>query len=125
MRRVLLSAGAIANPAIWEDAIRARAKGVLQAPFGARVFCRAGSMFSPHWVTDDGVRRLLESARTPPVRCRRRQQAFSVPAVFSSGQLALSFSPLHRADPALARRVENGVEEAGHRLLGPTSAEYG
>jgi len=60
----LLDAGAIANPAIWEDAIRARAKGALQLLSRKGVLPRRLDVLAA--LGDDGVRDCLESARTRP-----------------------------------------------------------
>jgi hypothetical protein len=110
----LLDAGAIANPAIWEDAIRARAKGVLQ------LLSRKGVL--PHRLDvlaalgdDDGVRDCLESARTCPsgdatavtqaLLCACR---FGHPAVAS-----LILDRCIEVDPALGQRVEKWRGRSG------------
>ena len=61
----LLDAGAIANPAIWEDAIRARAKGVLQLLSRKGVLPRRLDILAA--LGDyDGVRDCLEATTGPP-----------------------------------------------------------
>jgi hypothetical protein len=56
----LLDAGTVANPTIWEDAIRARAKGLLQLLSRKGVLPRRLDVLAALG-DDDGVRDCLES----------------------------------------------------------------
>lgn len=103
----LLDAGAVADPAIWDEAIRARAKGVLQLLSRKRVL--------PHRLDilaalgdKDGVRDCLESTRarrggdmaavTEAFLCACRFQHRAVAALLLDRCVEL--------DPALGERVE-------------------
>ena len=97
----LLDAGAMANPAIWENAIRARAKGVLQ------LLSRKG--FLPRNLDtltalgdDDGVRDCLAGADAAAVT-----QAFLTACGFQHrAAAALLLDRCIELDPPLGERVE-------------------
>jgi hypothetical protein len=110
----LLNARAIANPAIWEDAIRARSRGVLQLlsrkgalPRRLDVLAALGD--------DDGVRDCLESARTHPGgNAAAVTQAFLCACRFQQrAAAALLLDRCIELDPALARRVEKWRGRSG------------
>ncbi len=103
----LLDAGAIANPAIWDDAIRARARGVLQLlsrkgalPRRLDVLAALGD--------DEGVRDCLESARTRPGGdAAAVTQAFLCACRFQQRAVAaLLLDRCIELDPALGQRVD-------------------
>ena len=108
----LLDAGAVVNPAIWKDAIRARARGVLQLLSRKSVLPRSLETLAA--LGDiDGVRDWLES--TPG---RRRDVAAVTEAFLCACRFqhrtvaALLLDRCMELDPALGQRVENGVDEA-------------
>ncbi len=94
----LLDAGAIANPAIWEGAIRARAKGVLQLLSRKRVLPRNLDTLAA--LGDyEGVRHCLEAAVVTP--------AFLIACAFDHRAVAaLILDRCIELDPALGQRVE-------------------
>jgi hypothetical protein len=110
----LLDAGAIADPAVWEDAIRARAKGVLQ------LLSRRGAL--PRNLDTltalgdyDGVRDCLDALRARP-----SGDAATVTQAFLSacrfGHRAVAALILDRCielDPALGQRVEKWRGRSG------------
>jgi hypothetical protein len=104
---ILLDSGAIANPVIWEGAIRARAKGVLQ------LLSRKGIL--PHTLETlaalgdyDGVLDCLDGSRTrPSSNAAAVMQAFLVACVFDHRAVAaLILDRCIELDPALGERVE-------------------
>jgi len=110
----LLDAGAVANPAIWEDAIRARAKGVLQLLSRRGVLPR-----NLHTLTAlgdyDGVRDCLDASRARP-----SGDAAAVTQAFLSacrfGHRAVAALLLDRCielDPALGQRVDKWRGRSG------------
>ena len=109
----LLNAGAIANPAIWEDAIRARAEGVLQLLSRKGVLPRRLDVLAA--LGDDaGVRHCLESARTRPGGDAAVTQAFLCACRFQQRTVAaLLLDRCLGLDPALARRVEKWRGRSG------------
>ena len=122
----LLDTGALANPAIWEDAIRARAKGVLQLLSRKGVLPRRLDLLAALG-DDDGVCDCLESAQTRPggdaavtqaflCACRFRQQAVA----------ALLLNRCIELDPALGRRVDKWRGRSGFiDYLAEHPQEYG
>jgi len=123
----LLNAGAIANPAIWEDAIRARAKGVLQLLSRKGVLPRRLDVLAALG-DDDGVRDCLESARTRPGGdAAAVTQAFLCACRFQQRAVAaLLLNRCIELDPALARRVEKWRGRSGFiDYLAQHPQEYG
>ncbi|MGA7927038.1 MAG: ankyrin repeat domain-containing protein [Candidatus Sulfotelmatobacter sp.] len=110
----LLDAGAIANPAIWEDAIRARAKGVLQ------LLSRRGAL--PRNLDTltalgdyDGVRDCLDASRARPSGdAAAVTQAFLSACRFGHRTVAaLILDRCIELDPALGQRVEKWRGRSG------------
>ncbi len=103
----LLDSGAIANPAIWEGAIRARAKGVLQLLSRKGVLPRSLDALAA--LGDyDGVRDCLDASRVHPrVNAAAVTQAFLIACVFDHRAVAaLILDRCIELDPALGVRVE-------------------
>jgi hypothetical protein len=103
----LLNSGAIANPAIWEGAIRARAKGVLQLLSRKGVLPRsleALAALGDH----DGVRDCLEASRARPSgNAAAVTQALLIACVFDQRPVAaLILDRCIELDAALGERVE-------------------
>jgi hypothetical protein len=102
----LLDAGAVPDPAIWEDAMRARAHGVL------RLLSRKGVL--PRRLDilvalgdGDGVRDCLESSRVRPGDNSRITEAFLCACRFQHRPIAaLLLDRCIELDPALGERVE-------------------
>jgi len=110
----LLDAGAVANPAIWEDAIRARAKGVLQLLSRKGVLPRRLDILAA--LGDyDGVRNCLDASRARPSGGTVAvTQAFLSACRF--GHRAVAALILDRCielDPALGLRVEKWRGRSG------------
>ena len=110
----LLDAGAVANPAIWEGAIRARAKGVLQ------LLSRKGVL--PHRLDIlaalgdfDGVRDCLDATRTYPGNdAAAVTQAFLWACRFEHRAVAaLILTRCIELDRALGERVERWRGRSG------------
>jgi hypothetical protein len=103
----LLDSGAIANPAIWEGAIRARAKGVLQllSRKGALPRTLESLAAMGHY---DGVRDCLDASRTRPSgNAAAATQAFLIACMFDHRAVAaLILDRCIELDPALGERVE-------------------
>ena len=110
----LLDAGAIANPAIWEDAIRARARAVLLLLSRKGVLPRRLDVLAALG-DDDGVRDCLESARScPSGDATAVMQAFLCACRF--GHQAVASLILDRCielDPALGQPVEKWRGRSG------------
>lgn len=104
----LLDAGAIVNPAIWEDAIRARAKGVLQLLSRKGVLPRNLETLTA--LGDyDGVRDFLPGADAAAVT-----QAFLTACGFDHRAVAaLLLDRCIELDPALGERVEKWRGRSG------------
>ncbi len=104
----LLDAGAIANPAIWADAIHARAKGVLQLLSRKGILPRSLDVLAA--LGDyDGVRDYLPSADAAAVT-----QAFLTACRFEHrAAAALLLDRCIELDPALGARVENWRGRSG------------
>jgi hypothetical protein len=110
----LLDSGAIATPAIWEGAIRARAKGVLQLLSRKAVLPRELDTLAA--LGDyDGVRDCLDASRA-----RRSDdaaaatQAFLIACAFDHRAVAaLLLDRCVALDPALRERVENWRGRSG------------
>jgi len=110
----LLDAGAIANPAIWENAIRARAKGVLQLLSRKGVLPRSLDTLAA--LGDyDGVRDCLEpSGARPSGNAAAVTQAFLIACVFDHRAVAaLILDRCIELDPALGERVEKWRGRSG------------
>ena len=109
----LLDAGAIAEPEIWEGAIRARAKGVLQLLSRKGVLPRNLDTLAA--LGDyDGVRDSLPSADAAAVT-----QAFLLACRFQHRAVAaLLLDRCIELDPALGEQVEKWRGRAGSRLHG-------
>jgi hypothetical protein len=123
----LLNAGAIANPAIWEDATRARAKGVLQLLWRKGVLPRRLDVLAALG-DDDGVRDCLESARNRPGGdAAAVTQAFLCACRFQQRSVAvLLLNRCIELDPALGRRVEKWRGRSGFiDYLAEHPREYG
>jgi hypothetical protein len=123
----LLDAGATVNPAIWEDAIRARAKGVLQLLSRKGVLPRRLDVLAALG-DDDGVRDCLESARTRPGGdAAAVTQAFLCACRFHKRAVAaLLLNRCTELDPALGRRVEKWRGRSGFiDYLAEHPHEYG
>jgi hypothetical protein len=110
----LLDAGATANPAIWEGAIRARAKGVLQLlsrkgilPRGLETLAALGDY--------DGVRDCLDAPRTRSGgNAAAVTQAFLLACVFDHRTVAaLILDRCIELDHALGERVEKWRGRSG------------
>jgi hypothetical protein len=103
----LLDAGAIANPAIWEDAIRARAKGVLQLFSRKGVLPRSLDTLAAlgYYLA---VRDSLDASRASPSgNAAAVTQAFLIACVFDHRAVAaLILDRCIGLDPALGERVE-------------------
>jgi hypothetical protein len=110
----LLDAGAVANPTIWEDAIRARAKGLLQLLSRKGVLPRRLDVLAALG-DDDGVRDCLESARTRPSGdAAAVTQAFLCACRFQHRAAgALLLDRCIELDPALGQRVEKWRGRSG------------
>jgi hypothetical protein len=123
----LLDAGAIANPAIWEDAIRARAKGVLQ------LLSRKGVL--PHSLDTlaalgdyDGVRDCLDASRARPGgNAAAVTQAFLIACRFNHRAVAaLILDRCIELDRALGERVEKWRGRSGFvDYLAEHAQQYG
>jgi hypothetical protein len=103
----LLDAGAIANPAIWEGAIRARAKGVLQLLSRKAILPRSLEALAA--LGDyDGVRDCLDASRASPSGdAAAVTQAFLTACAFDHRTVAaLILNRSIELDPALGERVE-------------------
>src|SRR6185295_4124743 len=97
----LLDAGALADPAIWESAIRARAKGVLKLLSSKGVLPRRLDILAALG-DDDGVRDCLPSADSAAVT-----QAFNTACRFQHRAVAaFLLDRCIELDPALGERVE-------------------
>jgi hypothetical protein len=110
----LLDAGAIANPAIWEDAIRARAKGVLQLLSRKGVLPRSLDTLTA--LGDyNGVRDCLEASRARPSGdAAAVRQAFLWACRFDHRVVAaLLLDRCIELDPALGLRVEKWCGRSG------------
>jgi hypothetical protein len=104
----LLDAGAIANPAIWEDAIRARARGVLQLLSRKGVLPRSLETLAAMG-DDDGVRDSLPSADATAVT-----QAFLTACGFQHRAVAaFLLDRCIELDPALGEHVEKWRGRSG------------
>jgi hypothetical protein len=110
----LLDAGAIADPAIWEDAIRARAKGVLQLlsrkgvlPLSLDTLAALGDY--------DGVRDCLDATRgRPSSNAATVTQAFLIACAFDHRAVAaLILGRSIELDPGLGERVEKWRGRSG------------
>ena len=120
----LLNAGAIANPAIWEDAIRARAKGVLQLLSRKGVLPRNLDILAALG-DNDGVRDCLDASKARPGGdAAAVTRAFLCACRFRASATGCSPSrPLHRARPRSWRTSgEMAWTKRLHRLPGRTSA---
>jgi hypothetical protein len=103
---LLLDAGAIATPAIWEGAIHARARGVLQIlsrkgilPRSLEVLAAMGDY--------DGVRDYLDASRALPNGDAAVTQAFLTACLFDHRAVAgLILDRCIELDPTLGQRVE-------------------
>src|SRR5436853_577374 len=110
----LLDAGAILNPAIWEDAIRARAKGVLQLLSRKGVLPRNLDTLTA--LGDyDGVRDCLDASRARPSNdAAAVTQAFLWACRFDHRAVAaLLLDRCIELDPALGLRVEKWRGRSG------------
>jgi len=109
----LLDAGAIANPAIGEDAIRARAKGVLQLLSRKGVLPRNLDTLAA--LGDyDGVRDCLDASRARASGNAAVTQAFLIACVFDHRAVAaLILDRSIELDPALGERVEKWRGRSG------------
>lgn len=117
----LLDAGAIAHPAIWEDAIRARAKGVLQLLSRKRLLPRNLDTLTA--LGDyGGVRDCLPDADAAAVT-----QAFLIACRFDHRAVAsLLLGRCIEFDPALGERVEKWRGRSGFiDYLAEHPAEFG
>ena len=115
----LLDSGAMANPAIWEGAIRARAKGVLQLlsrkgvlPSSLEVLAALGDY--------DGVRDCLDESRVDVSSARPSDNAAAVTQAFLTACMfdhravaALILDRCIEIDPALGERVEKWRGRSG------------
>jgi Ankyrin repeats (3 copies) len=101
----LLDSGAIANPAIWEGAIRARAKGVLQLLSRKGVLPRNLDTLAA--LGDyDGVRDCLDASSAPSGNADAVTQAFLIACGFDHRAIAaLILDRCIELDPALGERV--------------------
>ncbi len=123
----LLDAGAIANPAIWEDAIRARSRGVLQLLSRKGVLPRRLDILAALG-DEDGVGDCLESARTRPgADAAAVMQAFLCACRFQQRAVAaLLLDRCIELDPALGRQVEKWRGKSGFiDYLAEHAQEYG
>jgi hypothetical protein len=110
----LLDAGAIANPAIWEDAIRARAKGVLQLLSRKGVLPRKLDILAA--LGDyDGVQDCLDATRAHPSNdAAAVTQAFLWACRFEHRAVAaLILARCIELDGALGERVERWRGRSG------------
>jgi len=110
----LLDAGAIANPAIWEKAIRARAKGVLQLLSRKGILPRNLDTLTA--LGDyDGVRDCLDASRARPSGdAAAVTQAFLWACRFDHRAVAaLILERCIELDPALGQRVEKWRGRSG------------
>ena len=110
----LLDSGAIADPAIWEGAIRARAKGVLQLLSRKGVLPRSLETLAA--LGDyDGVRDCLDASRTQPSgNAAAVTQAFLISCMFDHRAVAaLILDRCIELDPVLGERVEKWRGRAG------------
>jgi hypothetical protein len=109
----LLHAGAIANPTIWEDAIRARAKGVLQLLSSKGVLPRNLDTLTA--LGDyDGVRDCLDASRARPSGDAAVTQAFLWACRFDHRAVAaLLLDRCIELDTALGLRVEKWRGRSG------------
>ena len=102
----LLDAGAVATPAIWEDAIRARAKGVLQLLSRKRILPRSLNTLAA--LGDrDGVRDCLDVMKSPSGSGAAVTQAFLCACRFGHRTVAaLLLNRCIEIDSALGEQVE-------------------
>lgn len=110
----LLDAGAIANPAIWEGAIRARARGVLQLLSRKGILPRSLDTLAA--LGDyDGVRDCLDASRARPGGdAAAVTQAFLIACAFDHRAVAaLTLDRSIELDPALGERVEKWRGRSG------------
>ena len=110
----LLDAGAIASPAIWEGAIGARARGVLQLLSRKGVLpCNLDTLaaLGDH----DGVRDCLDASRARPSGTAAAvTQAFLIACAFDHRAVAaLILDRCIELDPALGERVEKWRGRSG------------
>jgi Ankyrin repeats (3 copies) len=104
----LLDAGATAEPSIWEGAIRARAKGVLQLLFRKSVLPRTLDVLTALG-DDNGVLQCLPRSDAAAVT-----QAFLTACGFQHKSVAaLLLNRLIEFDPALGERVEKWRGRSG------------
>ena len=116
--KFLLDAGSTVEPAIWERAISARAKGVLQLLLRKGVLPRTLDVLAA--LGDiDGLRDCLESTR-PGGDVAAVTHAFLCACVFSIRRSPLSFSAVRSSStPRSASEWRNGVDEAGSSTTWP------
>jgi hypothetical protein len=110
----LLDSGAVVNPAIWEDAIRARARGVLQLLSRKGVLPRTLDTLAA--LGDyEGVRDGLEASKGHPRRdAADVMQAFLIACVFDHRAVAaLILDRCIELDPVLGKRVEGWRGRSG------------
>ena len=110
----LLDAGAIANPSIWEDAMRARARGVLQLLSRKAVLPRSLDTLAA--LGDyDGVRDCLDPPKSrPSPDAAAVAQAFLIACRFDHRAVAaLILDRSIELDPALGERVERWRGRSG------------
>jgi Ankyrin repeats (3 copies) len=111
---LLLDSGAAVNPAIWEGAIRARARGVLQLLSRKGVLPRTLDTLAA--LGDyDGVRDGLGASKAHPGRSTADvMQAFLIACVFDHRAVAaLILDRCIELDPALGERVEKWRGRSG------------
>ncbi len=110
----LLDSGAIANPAIWEGAIRARAKGVLQLLSRKGVLPRSLEALAALG-DSDGVRDCLDASRARPGgNAAAVMRAFLIACAFDHRAVAaLILDRCIELDLALGERVEKWLGRDG------------
>ncbi len=110
----LLDAGATVEPAIWEGAINARAKGLLQLLLRKGLLPRTLDVLAALG-DKDGVRDCLESTRTRPGRdAAAVTEAFLCACRFQHKSVAaLLLNRCIELDPALGERVEKWRGQSG------------
>ena len=123
----LLNAGAIANAAIWEDAIRARATGVLQLLLRKGVLLHSLETLAA--LGDyDGVRECLGASRARPSGSASAvTQAFLIACRFNHRAVAALILDLCiEFDPKLGERVEKWRGRSGFvDYLAERAQQYG
>ena len=122
----LLDAGAAAEPAIWEGAMRARAKGVLQLLWRKGALSYRLDVLAA--LGDNGVRDCLESTRTGPGGdAAAVTQAFLCACRFQQRAVAaLLLNRCIELDPALGQRVDKWRGREGFiDYLAEHPREYG